>query len=266
MRNIRIGKRPATGRPPRRRIRHRRVIGPAGTLLREDVLPPEVGRRPLENLILCFQLAVTPAQLDQFLRLRAGEPTVAAVVVGVAWAVQFRRHDSEICNSFASTTTGLSPVRANATARCRNSAGCGAGIDDILTGSRRPPHPSCTPCAVRMATQPSPSPSGYRERPATTSAARIDHLPRHDHASAHPPTRSHRRTPPRIRTRRLCRTDEIVGTHRALPAPPVTHPPLTHTVVRATSSDVDVEGPERPSAPVSRHGRPVRATTGHDCR
>jgi hypothetical protein len=41
---------------------------------------------------------------------------------------------------------------------------------------------------------------------------------------------------------------------------------LTHTVVRATSSDVDVEGPERPSAPVSRHGRPVRATTGHDCR
>jgi len=43
--------------------------------------------------------------------------------------------------SFARAATGLSPVRANATARWRNSAGCGAGIDDILPGSHRPPHP-----------------------------------------------------------------------------------------------------------------------------
>jgi transposase InsO family protein len=39
--------------------------------------------------------------------------------------------------------------------------------------------------------------------------------PRHDQASAHPPTRSARRNPPRIRTRRLSCTDEIVGTHRS---------------------------------------------------
>src|SRR5690606_12214741 len=60
-----------------------------------------------------------------------------------AWAIQLRRHDSEICNSLASWAIGLSPVRASATARCRNSTGCGAGIDDILPASRRPPHPRC---------------------------------------------------------------------------------------------------------------------------
>src|SRR3954453_4829038 len=43
----------------------------------------------------------------------------------------------------ASSRTGLSPVRASSTARWRNSVGCGAGIDDILRGSRRPPHLRC---------------------------------------------------------------------------------------------------------------------------
>jgi hypothetical protein len=58
-----------------------------------------------------------------------------------------------------------------------------------------------------------PPPSGYRERLAATSAARTDHRYRHAHASAHPPTRSARRSPRRIRTRRLSCTDEIVGAH-----------------------------------------------------
>jgi hypothetical protein len=73
------------------------------------------------------------------------------------------------------------------------------------------------PARVRTAPQPSPSPSGHCERAAAVSTARTDHRPRHDHASARPPTQSARRTPPRIRTRRLSCTDDIVGIHTAAP-------------------------------------------------
>ena len=40
-----------------------------------------------------------------------------------AWAIQFRRHDSEIRSSFANAATGLAPSRASSTARRRNSGG-----------------------------------------------------------------------------------------------------------------------------------------------
>ena len=44
-----------------------------------------------------------------------------------AWAIQFRRHDSEIRSSFANSATGLVFSRASSTARRRNSGGWGAG-------------------------------------------------------------------------------------------------------------------------------------------
>src|SRR3954449_7260750 len=82
-RSSRSGKRRAAGRTPRRRYRRRRVHGPAGTLLWEDVLLGEIRRRPLQDLIFHFQLTVAPAQLSEFFLLRRGQPIRSAVVVGV---------------------------------------------------------------------------------------------------------------------------------------------------------------------------------------
>src|SRR3954470_14754315 len=82
-RSSRNGIRRAAGRTPRRRYRRRRVHGPAGTLLWENVLPGEIRRRPLENLIFHLELTVAPTQLGELLLLRRGQPIRAATGVGV---------------------------------------------------------------------------------------------------------------------------------------------------------------------------------------
>src|SRR5262249_54978797 len=85
-----------------------------------------------------------------------------------AWDIQLRRHDSLIPRSLARVATGLSPVRANCTARWRNSTGCGAGIDDILPGSRHPPHPRCPENRGRL---PSPHSTPWNKPAATVNAS-----------------------------------------------------------------------------------------------
>ena len=55
----------APGRPPRRRCRRRRALGPAGTLFWEHVLPGEVGGGPLEDLDLHLLDPELPPQPDQ---------------------------------------------------------------------------------------------------------------------------------------------------------------------------------------------------------
>src|ERR671923_310522 len=71
-----ISTRPTPDRPPRHRHEcrgRRRVHGPAGTLVWEDVLAGEVGGRPLQDLDLHLELALFTAQLGEFLLLLAGQ-------------------------------------------------------------------------------------------------------------------------------------------------------------------------------------------------
>src|SRR6185295_5537427 len=71
------------GRPPRHRCRRRRIHGPAGRLVWENVLTGKIGGRPLENLDFHLQSALVPAQLGELLLLLARQLGHATVVVDV---------------------------------------------------------------------------------------------------------------------------------------------------------------------------------------
>lgn len=49
----------------------------------------------------------TLTQLRKLLLLRAGQP-IRSAIIGVGLAIQFRRHGSEICSSFANCAIGFS--------------------------------------------------------------------------------------------------------------------------------------------------------------
>src|SRR5690606_31588257 len=98
-RNIPIWKRSGLGRPPRPGSRRRRVHGPASRLLWEDVLPGEISRRSLEDLVFHLKLPITAPQLGEFLLLLTGQPLGVASFIGVGLAdpvLQARPADPQV--------------------------------------------------------------------------------------------------------------------------------------------------------------------------
>src|SRR4051812_47505058 len=72
------------GRSPRRRNNRRRVHGPAGRLLWEDILPGEVRGRTLEDLVFHLESAGFLAQLGQLTLFVAGQSRgIRATLIGV---------------------------------------------------------------------------------------------------------------------------------------------------------------------------------------
>ena len=108
--------------------RRRRVHGPAGRLLWENVLPGEVRGRPLEDLDFHLQPPLVPAQLGEFLLLLARQ---------LRSRCRARRRRPGPSSSADTTRRSAapsparrpvwSPARASSTARRRNSGGWGAG-------------------------------------------------------------------------------------------------------------------------------------------
>jgi hypothetical protein len=91
----------APGRPPRQRYCRRRVHGPAGRLLWEDVIPSEVGRRPPEDVVFHLQLLVTAPQLSELLFSVLVSCSESGFSSASACRIQFCKQDRLIPRSLA---------------------------------------------------------------------------------------------------------------------------------------------------------------------
>lgn len=115
-----------TGRPPRQAHRQRRAPGPAGTPIWEDVLPGEVRRRALEDLVLHLQHPQPVPQLDELLVLLGRQTRLAAGIdrITIHPVPKTGLADPEFTRGLADRVSLGNQARA----RRRNSGGWAAGI------------------------------------------------------------------------------------------------------------------------------------------
>ena len=115
------------------------LITPIEASFWENAVPSKVRCRAAQHFV--FHLESRSLRRNATVSARSAAVTPSRRPSSISdFAIQFRRHDSEIPRSRAISAIGFARSRASSTARKRNSGGCGRGISSPLRGGLRPPH------------------------------------------------------------------------------------------------------------------------------